>query len=237
MLNIKKHRQLLFNITQDIYKSTIGYYLGFKGGTMLYFFYGLDRFSVDLDFDLLKIEKAEDIYKELKNILQKYGKIKDEMDKNFTMYFLLDYEKNEKNIKIEISKRPANLKGYEWKNFYGVDVQTMKIEDAFANKLVATTQRKGVANRDFYDIYFLIKKGFSFNEKIISKKTGEDSASYLRKISKFLEKYNPPRGMVDGLGELLEPEKKEWVRKNLKKELIPQLDFLADEIQKSEKGK
>ena len=53
MLNKKKHRQVMFEILRDIYRSELGFYLGFKGGTMLYFFYNLNRFSVDLDFDLL----------------------------------------------------------------------------------------------------------------------------------------------------------------------------------------
>lgn len=232
MLNVEKHRQMLFNILRDIYKSSISYNLGFKGGTMLYFFYGLDRFSVDLDFDLLEEEKSGEVYSEIKGILQKYGTIKDEMDKNFTMYFLLDYGKNEKNIKIEISKRPNKKEEYQWKNFYGTDVLTMKIEDMFANKLVASTQRRGVANRDFYDIFFLIKEGFSFNCEIIQEKTGKDATLYLEELMNFLKKYKPSRGMTDGLGELLTKEKKLWVKQNLKEELVGQLQFLVDEMEK-----
>jgi predicted nucleotidyltransferase component of viral defense system len=232
MLNVEKHRQVLFNILRDIYKSSISYNLGFKGGTMLYFFYGLDRFSVDLDFDLLEEEKSGEIYSEIKDILQKYGTIKDEMDKNFTMYFLLDYGKNEKNIKIEISKRSSKTEEYQWKNFYGTDVLTMKIEDMFANKLVASTQRGGVANRDFYDIFFLLKEGFSFNREIIQKKAGKEATLYLEDLMNFLKKYKPFRGMTDGLGELLTKEKKLWVKQNLKEELVGQLQFLVDEMEK-----
>jgi predicted nucleotidyltransferase component of viral defense system len=232
MLNVEKHRRMLFNILRDIYKSSSSYNFGFKGGTMLYFFYGLDRFSIDLDFDLLEEEKSGEVYNEIRDILQKYGTIKDEMDKNFTMYFLLDYERNEKNIKIEISKRSSKTEEYQWKNFYGTDVLTMKIEDMFANKLVASTQRKGVANRDFYDIFFLLKGGFSFNEEIIQEKTGKEAVLYLKDLLNFLKKYKPARGMTDGLGELLTKEKKLWVKQNLKKELISQLEFLIDEMSK-----
>lgn len=57
MLNRTKHRLILFNIIRDIYKNKIGAFLGFKGGTMAYFFYGLDQFSVNLDFDLLNLKK------------------------------------------------------------------------------------------------------------------------------------------------------------------------------------
>ena len=59
MLDVKKHRQVMFEAIRDIYGSEWGSFLGFKGGTMAYFFDGLDRFSTDLDFDLtdLSMEK------------------------------------------------------------------------------------------------------------------------------------------------------------------------------------
>lgn len=108
----------------------------------------------------------------------------------------------------------------------------MKIEDMFANKLVASTQRKGVANRDFYDIFFLLKRGFSFNEEIIQEKTGKEAVLYLKSLLNFLKKYKPARGITDGLGELLTKEKKLWVKQDLKKELIGQLEFLINEMSK-----
>jgi predicted nucleotidyltransferase component of viral defense system len=52
-INLTAHKTILFQILKDIYKETrISPYLGFKGGTAASLFYGLDRFSVDLDFDL-----------------------------------------------------------------------------------------------------------------------------------------------------------------------------------------
>ena len=52
-LDIATHKTILFQILKDIYSNTaISPYLGFKGGTAALMFYGLDRFSVDLDFDL-----------------------------------------------------------------------------------------------------------------------------------------------------------------------------------------
>ena len=52
-LNISTHKTVLFQILKDIYSdSLVAPFLGFKGGTAAVMFYGLDRFSVDLDFDL-----------------------------------------------------------------------------------------------------------------------------------------------------------------------------------------
>ena len=48
----------MLQILRDIYSDLeLANYLGFKGGTALMFFHGLPRFSVDLDFNLLKPEK------------------------------------------------------------------------------------------------------------------------------------------------------------------------------------
>lgn len=59
MLKINKHWIVLFNLINQIYKSDLSRFLGFKGGTMAYFFYDLDRFSVNLDFDFLDEEKNQ----------------------------------------------------------------------------------------------------------------------------------------------------------------------------------
>jgi predicted nucleotidyltransferase component of viral defense system len=57
-LNIPTHKTILFQILKDIYSdTTIAPFLGFKGGTATLLFYNLDRFSVDLDFDLLDESK------------------------------------------------------------------------------------------------------------------------------------------------------------------------------------
>ncbi|MCQ3945002.1 MAG: hypothetical protein DPW11_04490, partial [bacterium] len=54
MLNIDTHKQqlskLLISLISD---KSLATKLGFKGGTALYFFEDLPRFSTDLDFDLI----------------------------------------------------------------------------------------------------------------------------------------------------------------------------------------
>ena len=48
-------------ILKDIFKDpSIAPYLAFKGETAALFFYGLTRFSVDLDFDLVQISTLYD---------------------------------------------------------------------------------------------------------------------------------------------------------------------------------
>ena len=81
MFDPKKHGKVMYDLIKAIYRSPVGAYLGFKGGTMAYFFYGLDRFSVDLDFDLLNEEKKDYVFKTLTPIIGKYGGLKESKEK------------------------------------------------------------------------------------------------------------------------------------------------------------
>lgn len=77
-LNITIHKNIMIKILKDIYSdTTIGPILAFKGGTAAYLFYELARFSVDLDFDLLDAEKEDYVFERIKNIVEKYGTLKE----------------------------------------------------------------------------------------------------------------------------------------------------------------
>ena len=229
MLNIKLHRQVMFEIITDIYRSPIANLLGFKGGTMAYFFYGLDRFSTDLDFDLLDENKIEEIKKVIPKILIKNGQLKEESDKRFTLFYLVNYQKENQNIKIEIPKRTQYKYDYVIENFYGTDVKILNQSDAFATKLLACTTRNRLANRDFYDAYFYLKKGIIPNEKIIESSINKNLSSYLKFLVEFIEKNISSKTILHGLGELIDEKQKVWIKNNLKKELINRLDYLISE--------
>src|SRR3972149_9482879 len=144
MLDKKKHEQILKNILRDIYTTTdLEAKLAFKGGTCLYLFYGLDRFSVDLDFNLI----AKDFNGQLvSNILAKNLTINDKMNKYFTWIWLGSYEKGKHKVKIEINKRDFPDK-YTNKDFYGITIPTLSADSMFAHKLCAITDRKKLQNR------------------------------------------------------------------------------------------
>jgi len=72
-----KHKELMLKILADIAdEPVLAMNLGFKGGTACYFLYGLDRFSVDLDFDLLDVSKRDEVLGKIDSILKKYGIVK-----------------------------------------------------------------------------------------------------------------------------------------------------------------
>jgi predicted nucleotidyltransferase component of viral defense system len=225
----------MLNLIKDIYQSKLGLYLGFKGGTMAYFFYSLDRFSIDLDFDLLNESKSQLIRDSLPEILKKYGTIIDDKEKYYTHFYLLSYEKGQRQIKIEVSKRNI-LSSYQISNFYGIDVKVQKIEDAFATKLLACTTRSKIAYRDFYDLYYYLKKSIIPNEKIIKKVTNKNLVDYLIKLKIVIEKKVTNQLVCQSIGELINESQKEFVKSRFKIELINRLSFFIDQIKNLEQG-
>lgn len=200
------------------FDSLLGPILGFKGGTLLYILYGLSRFSVDLDFDLLDEKKENLVLPRLKMILKDIGTIKELTNKKYTLFSLLSYEVGQRNLKIEISKRNLGSK-YEVANYLGVSIKAMKKEDIFANKLLALTTRKRPVNRDIFDTWFLLKKHWDVNWDLIERKSSLKKEDFVKKCIKTLEDW-PLKHILDGMGELLDESTKDWVKKNLIKDTI-----------------
>ena len=216
------HKTILHKILVDIYLDTaIAPFLGFKGGTAAYLFYGLTRFSVDLDFDLLDGSKEEYVFGEIEKIIKKYGVIKEAEKKRFNLLFILSYnqkERNAQNIKVEINRRDFGSK-YELKSYMGVSMIVMIREDMFAHKLVAMRERLGKTNRDIFDVWYFLENNWPINEEIIEKRTGMAFREFFEKCIVELEKFDD-HNILDGMGELLDAKQKDWVRNNLRKETI-----------------
>lgn len=217
MLNKQRHDQILKNILRDIYTTTsLEDKLAFKGGTCLYLFYGLDRFSLDLDFNLL----AEDFNDQLiTDILNKYLVIDDQFNKYFTWFWLGSYEKGSPKVKLEINKREFPDK-YINQDFYGLTIPTLAPDSMFAHKLCAITDRKTLQNRDLFDAHFMFTKQFDINEEIIKIRTGQTLKKYLMDLIKFIEKNVNPNNILDGLGELISDQQKDRIKATLKRDLL-----------------
>lgn len=229
MVNIDLHRSIFVNILREIYSDALlRGVLGFKGGTAAMLFYELPRFSVDLDFDLLDPEKKEAVFQKLKEILPRFGNLTQAVDKKYTLFLLLNYKKRERNLKIEISKRPAKS-DYELKNYLGISMLVMKKNDMIAGKLSALLTRKKLATRDLFDLWFFLSNGWEINEKVVAEKTGLSLFEGLKKavgIVKAIKKTE----LLAGLGDLLDNKQKAWVKKKLQDELIFQLRLYLSNI-------
>ncbi|MEA3355079.1 MAG: nucleotidyl transferase AbiEii/AbiGii toxin family protein [Patescibacteria group bacterium] len=222
MLNIDKHKQVLSKILIDLarQKSLVSK-LGFKGGTALFLFYGLDRFSTDLDFDLidsvdiLNIGLIDEVIKKSLNIL-------DEKEKRHTLFWIGSYEKGLQKVKIEVNLREFPNE-YEIKDFRGYSVLVMKPEYMFAHKLCAVLDRKNLQNRDLYDVWFMFENSFPINEDIIKLRTGKKLKKYFKDLLKSINSLSENYDILAGLGEVLSKSKKDWVKNKLLIELKAQL--------------
>ncbi|MCX6807759.1 MAG: nucleotidyl transferase AbiEii/AbiGii toxin family protein [Patescibacteria group bacterium] len=211
---------------KDIYTDiTISSLIGFKGGTCAYFFYGLPRFSVDLDFDLLAIDEESQkiIFKKITSILSKYGQIKDKCIKKFTIFVLLSYGEDDHNIKLEINTRKliTNLQNfYEIKKYLGISILVAKKDYLFASKLAALTSRNETTARDIYDIHYFAKNSWDINAEIIMARTNKIVPTYLADCILLIEKMKDNK-ILQGLGELISSAKeKAWIKTRLKTDVI-----------------
>lgn len=209
----------MLSVLKAIYEDTfLGPILGFKGGTLLYILYNLPRFSVDLDFDLLKESEKDKVLDRLEKLLKKFGTIEQIIDKKYTLFGLVNYEKGQQSLKIEISKRNLGST-YEINNYLGVPILAMVKKDIFANKLVALLTRKKPANRDIFDTWYMSKNNWDVNWDLVEKISGINKDQFIKKCINLLEKW-PVKNTLEGMGELIDNKTKAWAKENLIKDTI-----------------
>lgn len=222
MLDKNSHEIILKRILGDICTHpTLRTALGFKGGTCLYLFYSLDRFSTDLDFNLIG---DTEITTNVRTIIAKYLTIENERSKRNTWFWLGSYEKGKQKIKIEISKRDYP-DTYIAKQYYGLSIATMAPDCMFAHKLCAISDRKIIQPRDLYDAWFMFKNNFEINGEIIKIRTGKNVHEYVNFLIAFLPKHMAKNRVLAGLGELMNTSRKNWVKDHLIDDLLYELNI------------
>ena len=204
----------MFQILKEIFESDIGKHLAFKWGTACYFLYSLDRFSTDLDFDLIDDGSVDQV---LEQILSRHGTLK-KWNK-----MVLSYGEHDINIKIDVSRKIWKSNRYEIVNFYGTDIRVQDRATIFANKLVAITERS--TNRDIYDVWFFFKNMFPISEAVVGERTGKTTWELLKVIEQKLKNLPKSYSILDGLGEVLTEKQKYFAREKLITELIGTLSF------------
>lgn len=229
MFDKNRHKIILVRILKEIYAHPeIGNCLGFKGGTAAFLFYGLPRLSVDLDFDLLNESKKDLIFEKLKKILPEFGTLVEAVEKKNTLFFLVSYGREERNIKLEISKRPSKA-SFSVRSYLGIPVLLMEKESVCAGKLAAFLTRKKFASRDLFDLWFFLKNDWEINEEVLKERTDLNLKQALEKAIDKVKEVKKNQ-LLQGLGELLEEKQKAWVKENLQKETIFYLEYRLKEI-------
>ena len=85
---------------------------------------------------------------------------------------------NAYNIKVEVNRRNFGSR-YEVKNYLGIPMKVMVQPDMVAHKMVAMLERKGMTNRDIFDVWFFLNNHWRLNEEIITKRTGFSVPEFL----------------------------------------------------------
>lgn len=214
-------------ILRDIYSDIqLANSLGFKGGTALMFFYGLPRFSVDLDFDLISAGEEESVFGKIRDILLKHGAIYDEALKYFGPVIVLDHGHGERKLKVEISNRILGS-SYEVKNLLGINIKVMILPDMFSHKLCALLERSSMAGRDIFDCWYLLKSRTPLNRMIVEGRMDIELEEHLQNCIDRLETVKD-RAILSGMGELMDNKMKQFVRTKLRVETIEYLRFYKE---------
>ncbi|MBC7107306.1 MAG: nucleotidyl transferase AbiEii/AbiGii toxin family protein [Methanomassiliicoccales archaeon] len=190
----------------------------FKGGTCMRYLFGLDRFSEDLDFNLLILP---DVFKKevratmrvlLSTVgIESYFIKEEEFENAYTceigfngpLYKGTPLTRNK--IRIDAGKKTGVLKKPEWRMIISEYPETrehflvlaMNEEEMMAEKIIALNERK--KGRDLYDVWFLINKGVKVDEDLLREKNistqkleiSISEEEYERDMKRLMKKFVP----------------------------------------------
>lgn len=222
MLNTKKHEDEIKKILYAIFSSEIKDYLWFKWGTLTYFCYWLDRFSTDIDIDILDISQENKIIETTRNILLELWDIKNETLWKTLHRWTYRYDESNMNIKVELNKRIWENNTYETKEINWINITCMKKDSLFWNKIVALSER--FKNRDLYDVNFFLKKWFPLNKWIIKERTWKELDVFIKDLIKILPEKYTQSSILAELWEILDDKQKIWMKNKCLDETIFLLD-------------
>ena len=166
------------------------------GGTMLRLCFGLDRFSIDLDFWIIKNLDVNKLFKDIKEYLSGNYTIKDCANKFYTLLFEIKSKGYPRSLKIEIRKETKKIKteqaiAYSKYSNRQVLLRAVSLEDMMREKINAFLNRQEI--RDVFDIEFLLKKGIPLEssseilQKLLKKINSLDKRDYTVKLGSILE--------------------------------------------------
>jgi len=229
------HRSQLHRLLMEIAdQPLLAQSLAFKGGTCAAMLGFLDRFSVDLDFDVSKGVDEAALRTVFHQVFDQMGySVTLEFDK--VLFFQLRYPSSpgkRSTLKVSASNLRVEANQYKVQYFPEIErlINSQTIETMFANKLVALTDRweknKAIAGRDIYDIHHFFLQGFAYRAAVIQERTGLEARAYFEILLDFIREHVTQTSINEDLKTLLPLAKFQQIRKIL----IPEtLSFLAKE--------
>jgi hypothetical protein len=149
--------------------------LVFGGGSMLRLCHELNRYSVDLDFWMIKKISQKDYFERINKAFDKEYEITDSQIKHYTVLFELRSAVSPKRLKIEIRREIKDCDFQEKIAFSKfstkqVVLKAHTLEQTMKNKISAFLERGEI--RDSFDIEFLLRRGVElpdFNKKQLNR--------------------------------------------------------------------
>lgn len=209
--------------------------LRFKGGTCAAMRNLLDRFSIDLDFDLLSESGVATTRKRLEKIFSQLELTIKDASKVVPQYFLR-YAAGEgarNTIALDITVPPPKSNEYEVVRFADIDrfVACQTIATMVANKLVTPIDRfekhGTLAGRDIYDIHHFLFQGLPWNGAVIEERTGKSPRTFFRLLQNFIDEHVTQTVIDQDLNTLLLPQEFKRIRRTLKGETLTLLRQLT----------
>jgi len=206
--------------------------LAFKGGTCAGMLGYLDRFSVDLDFDVLKEADEGMLRREFHRVFAHLSlEVVEEFDN--ALMFRLRYPSQpgkRNNMKLSASSLVVEANQYRVQYLSEIDrmMTCQTIETMFANKLVALTDRYNlhgtIAGRDIYDIHHFFVQGYAYQSPVIIERTGLESRAYFGRLSSFIKQHATQTIINEDLNTLLPHKQFQQIRKVLIPETVAFLE-------------
>ncbi len=165
------------------------------------------------DINLTDSTDEQTVYSKAKAILSEFGNIRDEACKHYGILLVLNYEKDNRNLKVEISNR-IYPDEYELRDYLGISMKVMKLEYMFTHKLMAILDRPALTQRDIFDCWFYMKNRTPLVKAIIDLRLTCSFGEYIDNCISVVSRINSNR-ILDGMGELLDQETKIRVKSSL----------------------
>jgi predicted nucleotidyltransferase component of viral defense system len=229
------HKSHLNRVLMEIVdQPVLAHALAFKGGSCAAMLGYLDRFSVDLDFDIAENADEGGLRNAFHQVFAFLGlTITGEFDK--VLFFQLRYPNDPgKRNTLKVSGSNLFIKSnlYQVQYLPEIDrlVKCQTLETMFANKLVAVTDRyalhRSIAGRDIYDIHYFFTHGYTYHAAVIQERTGKKPQDYFEELISFIRERVTQTIINEDLNTLLPPVRFQQIRKIL---LPETLSFLARE--------
>lgn len=205
--------------------------LRFKGGTCAAMRDLLDRFSVDLDFDLLAVDQIPTARGRLESIFSSLGLTIKDRSAVVPQYFLrYPSPGNRRNtIAVDVTVPPPSSNEYERVHFRDIGrfISCQTVSTMVANKVVTPLDRYKkhgtVAGRDIYDIHHFLFHGLPWNGAVIKERTGMAPKAFFRALREFVNKRVTQTIVDQDLNVLLPAEQFRRIRNTLKDETLTML--------------